>query len=319
MVWLLIVLAACGQVVSVETPTPLPTAVATTDDQLSTIPVRPTVTQAFPTSPPPNTPTPSPTPIIHVVQPGETLIAIALQYGVTVEALQSVNGISDPSTLQVSQELFVPTGEGSLSNSGDLLLSTPTPVAFAIEGLNCREEPVGSLWCLGDAVNSTGASIENAQVRVSLYDAAGAELTSGEVFVALGLIPPGQRAPFGVLFPSPPQDFERFAATPVRAETSNEPASRYAVLEPTATQAGPAGLLFQVEGSVTNHGQRLVTSILIVVTTYDKDGQVTGFRQSRLADDLSAGASVDFTTSLMPHGGVPASYTLAVQGQLASP
>ncbi len=312
-------LTACGQVVTVETPTPAQTAAATPAISLSTIAPRPTVTLALPTATRPNTPTPSPTPIIHVVQPGETLIAIALQYGVTVASLQTANGIGDPSTLQVSQELIVPTGEESQGASLDLLLPTPTPVDFAIEGLTCHEEPVGSLWCLGEVVNSTDASIENVQLRVTLHNAAGEELMGGDVFAALDLIPSGQRAPFGVLFASRPDNFERYLATPIRAEASNEPADRYAELTITQSEAGLVGTLFEVKGSVANPDQRPVASVIVVVTTYDEQGHVTGFRQSKLPDELPAGASVDFAVSLMPNDGAPANYAIAVQGRLVSP
>jgi murein DD-endopeptidase MepM/ murein hydrolase activator NlpD len=46
--------------------------------------------------------------IIHVVQRGETLFRIALNYGVTVQEMASLNGILDPSNLQVGQRLLVP-------------------------------------------------------------------------------------------------------------------------------------------------------------------------------------------------------------------
>jgi murein DD-endopeptidase MepM/ murein hydrolase activator NlpD len=45
---------------------------------------------------------------IHVVQRGENLYRIALQYGVTVQDLASLNGIVDPSNIQVGQRLLVP-------------------------------------------------------------------------------------------------------------------------------------------------------------------------------------------------------------------
>ena len=53
---------------------------------------------------------PTTAPVIHVVQAGDTLGAIAKQYGVTVEALQEVNAISDPRRLQIDQELIIPKG-----------------------------------------------------------------------------------------------------------------------------------------------------------------------------------------------------------------
>jgi LysM repeat protein len=317
--WLLVTLTACGQVVSGETPTVAPTAAARPGIALATVPPRPTVTRALPTPAPPDTPTPTPTPIIHVVQPGETLIAIALQYGVTVAALQSANGISDPSALQVSQEIKIPTGEESRGDSLDLLLPTPTAVDFAVEGFACREEPLGGLWCLGEVVNSAPTSIENVQLRVTLHDPAGAELAGGDVSAALDLIPSGQRAPFGILFNSVPERYDRFWARPIRAEASDEPASRYAALQVTGVEAGPVGSLFEVTGMVNNPGSRPVASVTVVATTYDAAGQVTGFRQSRLPDQLPAASGLDFAISLIPYDGVPANYSIAVQALLAGP
>jgi LysM repeat protein len=256
-----------------------------------------------------------------VVQPGETLIAIALKYGVTVAALQTVNGISDPSTLQVSQELIIPTGEESRrqDDSFDLLLPTPTPVAFAIEGMICYDEPAGSLWCMGEVVNSTESSIENVQLRITLHSAVGEELAGGDVYTALDLITPGQRAPFGILFASPPDNFDRFLAIPIRAEASIEPANRYVVPEVVQIEARPVGSLFEISGSVTNSSQQTLTSVTVVVTTYDAEGHVAGFRQTRLPADLPAGESADFVISLMPYGGIPANYTVAVQGRVGNP
>src|SRR5688572_32248826 len=49
-----------------------------------------------------------PSVIIHVVQRGETLFRIALNYGVAVQELTSLNGIVDPSNIQVGQRLLVP-------------------------------------------------------------------------------------------------------------------------------------------------------------------------------------------------------------------
>ena len=47
----------------------------------------------------------------HTVAPGETLYRIALNHGVSVEALASANGIDDPRSLSVGQELIIPDAE----------------------------------------------------------------------------------------------------------------------------------------------------------------------------------------------------------------
>jgi uncharacterized protein YkwD len=46
--------------------------------------------------------------IVHVVDQGETLIGIGHRYDVAVDALQSVNGLSDADQIGVGQELIVP-------------------------------------------------------------------------------------------------------------------------------------------------------------------------------------------------------------------
>jgi len=45
----------------------------------------------------------------HKVAPGETVFRIARNYGVTVEELKAANGIADPRSLSVGQELLIPT------------------------------------------------------------------------------------------------------------------------------------------------------------------------------------------------------------------
>ena len=78
-------------------------------------PVTPTATPAAvptptPTVRPTSAPTanPAPTPTIRRVRPGDTLFAIAEEYGVTVEAIIEANDISDPHVIIVGQRLLIP-------------------------------------------------------------------------------------------------------------------------------------------------------------------------------------------------------------------
>ena len=64
------------------------------------------------------TPASGPTPGTYTIQSGDTLLALAYQFGVPVLALQSANGITDPQDLQIGQELIVPrlpAGAGNAS------------------------------------------------------------------------------------------------------------------------------------------------------------------------------------------------------------
>ncbi|MDL1920852.1 LysM peptidoglycan-binding domain-containing protein, partial [Chloroflexi bacterium CFX5] len=49
---------------------------------------------------------------IYIVQPGDSLYSIAARFGVSLDELLAVNGISDPNTLAVGQQLTIPGLEG---------------------------------------------------------------------------------------------------------------------------------------------------------------------------------------------------------------
>lgn len=60
----------------------------------------------------PNSPTEEPTaepePTVHVVRAGDTLIRIAEQHNVPVQALMEANGLQNPNYIQVGQTLLIP-------------------------------------------------------------------------------------------------------------------------------------------------------------------------------------------------------------------
>lgn len=101
-------------------------------DDASLIYVTPPATPTNTPLPPPPTATPGPSPtplptptprpdgaIVHIVQPGDTLFGIALQYGVPMEQIQQLNAgsIGPNNLIQVGQELVIAIPS-----------ATPTPV-----------------------------------------------------------------------------------------------------------------------------------------------------------------------------------------------
>jgi putative chitinase len=53
-------------------------------------------------------PAPEPGPQYYIVQPGDTLSAIAWRFGTTVWALAQANGIWNPNLIYIGQRLFIP-------------------------------------------------------------------------------------------------------------------------------------------------------------------------------------------------------------------
>ena len=103
----LVLLAGCGRLI---TPPPDVTSmvVEPTPTPLATLPPRATFTPAPATPAPTPTPTLTPTPIVYQIQSGDTLLAIAAEFGVPSEAIQEANGIIDPRRLQIGQSLIIP-------------------------------------------------------------------------------------------------------------------------------------------------------------------------------------------------------------------
>lgn len=55
---------------------------------------------------------------IHVVQPNETIWALARRYGIPQQRLIEANGIKDPSLIRVGRELVIPTAAGPAGREG---------------------------------------------------------------------------------------------------------------------------------------------------------------------------------------------------------
>lgn len=302
-------LSGCGRLIT----RPTPTAVAIVQET-PTVMSRATSTPVPWTPAPTATPTPTPTPIIYVVQAGDNLLGIARQYGVTVEALQEANAITDPRLLQIGQELVIPREEEGLANQPT---PTPTPLPFQIANVGFYETPVGSLWCLGEVINNTGAGIEQVQVAVSLYDAEGEMVATGSTFTEFDIIPNGGKMPFALLFTEPPPSFSHHQVVALSGVTVAHWGRNYIDLTIESDRGeASGGRAYVVTGQVRNTGQHDVEQIRIVVTAYDAEGRVVGIRRgSPETQTLRVGQSSPFGVSLSSLGGQVVTYTVQAQGR----
>jgi LysM repeat protein len=75
----------------------------------------------------PMQPAGTPTPVVHVVASGDTLLAIAMQYDVSVEDIEAANGIDDPTKLRIGQEIIIPIGGYQPPAGAGAVTATLTP------------------------------------------------------------------------------------------------------------------------------------------------------------------------------------------------
>lgn len=306
-------LAGCGRVIQPPTATAAARIPATATDT-----PRPTATRRATFTPVPATPsdTPTPTatatPIIYVIKKGDTLLPIAREYGVTVQAIQEANGISDPRRLWIGQEIVIPAVQGE---SEPTVVPTPTPVALRVAGLAFYRTPVDTLWCLGEVVNVSGQPVEEIQVQISLHDEQGRLLASGRAFSELHILAAGGRSPFSILFTSPPGSFAQYQVAVVGGVPSTHLGPRYPDLAIVGDWGGWLDEnTYQVRGEVQNVGQDEAEQVALVVTLYDEQGHVMGARTVEIAAEVFLpGAVAPFEVALTPQGEV-ARYEAQVQG-----
>jgi len=279
----LTVLAACsGSPAPEQTPFPSPTLGLPTARPTATL--RPTPTFAAATHPPPSEPLMTPTAIVYVVQSGDTLIPIANQYNVSVQDIVAANGNFDPAQLQVGQQLIIPSARSQQPLADNALLPSPTPVPFEVRGENFFRTAAGSLECLGEVFNPGATSLNNVQLQINLLDEANNVLKSATLYVALEVIAPNASAPFRVLFTDPPPTITRVEVKPLRGEAI-DPAVRYANVQVTKQEGAAAGNQYRVTGEVTNQDAGPARKVRLIVTTFDENNRVIGYRYLVLSDD----------------------------------
>ncbi len=98
-----------GQELIIPGADPDDSVVAPTDEPEPTSDIQPTDEPAATDAPEPEE---TPAPVegdIYIVQEGDIPVTIAEQFGITVQELLDANGIADPTSLQIGQELIIPS------------------------------------------------------------------------------------------------------------------------------------------------------------------------------------------------------------------
>ncbi|RIK39089.1 MAG: hypothetical protein DCC58_15810 [Chloroflexi bacterium] len=85
-----------------------PEATATRAPALTIVTPTPVVFGAPTSADPSATGQPEANPGVYIVAEGDSLYAIALRFGVELDAIIAANGLSDPNDIQVGQELVIP-------------------------------------------------------------------------------------------------------------------------------------------------------------------------------------------------------------------
>ena len=280
------------------TATPTPAATATP---------RPVTPIASPT------PTTTATPVIYTIQPGDTLLDVAIQFDRSVEAIQDANGIVDPRFLQIGQELVIPPPDVAAAAPPT---PTATPFPVNIGGVNFLKTGHATLWGLGEVSNPGDTPLTEVVVEAALFDGNGVRLARAAAYTQLDVVLPGQSVPFAILFETPPDEFAQYQVNAVSGVPLTGQTRYYFDFDVFDTTGSPEDIgIYRLTGKLRNTGPVDAESIRLVAVLYNADDRILAQRQAELSVELlKAGAVTTFDLDVIVPQGVVDHYRLLAQG-----
>lgn len=240
-------------------------------------------------------PGPSPTPFTHFVQAKDTLLAIAVRYGLTLEQLEAANPGIDPRILSIGQALIIPApGEGGEG----IVFPTSTPYPLQLSEPRCFRAVSGSLTCLITARNGVGAAMEGLMALVSLVGPDGLPLLTQTAYSPVNLLPATKTTVLSAFFPAPAPSAVRVAAELASSVPVGDPSGRYVdvVVQRAIQEPAEDRLSWRVRGELqlSPSAKGAGTQASVVLLALDATGEVVGFTKWESPAGLVAGAQVPY-------------------------
>jgi len=239
---------------------------------------------------------PSPTPFTHVVQPGETLYGIALQYNISLDSLVSANPGMATGLLSIGSELIIPLGE-----EDELTAPTPTPYPLPQDKPACYQTGDGDLWCYTLVENNQDIPLENISLAFNLYNDDRELVLSQVAFPPLNLLFPGQRIPVGTNFSSSLADQDRISTTLLTAFPADQQDPQVLISD-TSLEYSQENTIARISGSFQLlEGEGKESQVWIAAVGLS-DGVPAGVRKWISPDSLEAGKIYPFEFQLYSLG-----------------
>ncbi len=269
-----------------STATPTPTLRPRLTPYASPTPT-PTRQQATP-SPTPATAPPTATPWRYTVRQGDTLLGIALRFGVSLKALEEANPGVDPQAMAVGTQLIIP-----VDADNPAALPTPTPLPLQVGAPHCQPAADGSAVCLVEVSNPTDHAVAAVAVTFRLQNQA-----TRAAEALLERLPAHAQTVLVARFPPPAPPNPIATARLLRALSlpSDQAQGRYPAVEIVSqqTQITVDGLMATVKGKLRLVGATRADEAWVVAVAYDAQGRPVAARRWEYEHSLRATRQVPF-------------------------
>jgi hypothetical protein len=225
----------------------------------------------------------SPTPIVYIVQSGDTFGDLALRYGVDLGALTDANSSLDPRALQPGQQVIIPAPTSGSATP------TSTPPTLKLAPPTCYETPINHVLCLGAVENTLDHPIEQVKLVTQILGADGSVIAAQPVDVEQSVIGVGMSAPYRAEFNVPINEVAGAEAQLQRADTTLNVNQRYMALDAQQQESSSDNGRTVVTATLHNSTETSAQDIRLIATLRNGDGAVIGYRVMDVPDTLAAG------------------------------
>jgi LysM repeat protein len=246
--------------------------------------------------------------VTHVVAQGETLIGLAVRYGLSLEALQQANPGVQAEALSIGMVLVIPLASDAPAVVAGVQ-PTPMPVTFGPPA--CHPLANGALYCFVEARNPGAEPLESVTARVTLAGADGLPLAEAVAQPALDQLPAGAAIPLVAFFADAPAGVAAVGVTAASAFPLSASAGRYLPLEVTVEQAQLERPLTVFTGTMRNPAPDAAASVRLAVAVYDDTGVVAGCVWVQLETPLAR----PFEVSMPVIGAAAVDYQVWAEGR----
>lgn len=258
------------------------------------------------------TPLPTSTPFTYSVKSGDTISSIALEFGVSIDDLVAANPEVSPRAMSIGVVLKIPSNPDNLTGE-----SSPTPVPFTVEQIECYPTSNKGMWCFVLVHNDYFDFMENVSAQVTLVDANETFIASQTAFLPLNILPPNTSLPLAVYFPP---DIRLDAKPQVQILTAIQllPSdTRYlpATVNNTLVQINADGHFATISGEVRLPAEsNAATQTWVAAVAYDESGRVVGVKRWE-GGGIQPGTSLLFEMTVASLGGRMARVEFAVEAR----
>ena len=284
-------------------PPPVPTAALTLLPTSTTFPtgtpvLTPAVAGNTETAIPSPVPLPSPTPWNHTVREGDTLLGIALRYGIKLEALLAANPGINAQLIRIGQQVQLPVN-ASETRAPD---GTDLPSAnIGVDPPACYPTADGRTYCIAVLHNNDIDPLTNIQLTFTALTAAGTPDVTQNTTVQVELLWPGDTAAAHAWFASG-SAAGGVRTTLLAATAASGLAASFSKVTTSSATFNSAGGAATVRGTLASQASMPLLPVHIMVMLYNPQNIICSYSISLLPTVLEPQSSATFETAF---GAVP--------------